>query len=179
MAALVDDRAGRCALPVGAFEKVDEVDAERVFRLPNLPLLPAAFTFEVLAESADLVGDGFVGGRVREEAADPAHAIRRGLLPHKSCLQEELAKLLERSLELAHRRTTSAALVGNGCASVAGEDRHPIALAVKVFAAAACGCHWSVLLEASTPDVITDQQLALSTFARPGVLRPPEPIHGG
>jgi hypothetical protein len=109
MAALVDDGADRCAVPVGAPQKVDEVDAERVLRLPDLPLLPAAFALEVLAESADLVSHRLVGGRARQEATDPADAVGRRLLLDEPRLQEELAKLLQRGLEIAHGHITSAA----------------------------------------------------------------------
>jgi len=97
--------------------------------LAHLPLFPAALALEVLAESADLVGHGLVGRGARQEAADPADAVGRRLLLDEPRLQEELAKLLQRGLELAHRQTTSAGLVGNGCARVSAEDRQPIALA--------------------------------------------------
>jgi hypothetical protein len=90
---LVDDGAGQCALPVGSFEKVDEVDAEGVFRLPDLPLLPTALALEVLTESADLVGHGLVGCRACQEATDPADAVRRRLLLDEPRLQEKLAEL--------------------------------------------------------------------------------------
>ena len=72
VAALVEDGAGRFAVPVGPLQKVDEVDAEGVLRLTDLPLFPAALALEVLAESAYLVGHGFVGRGEREEAADPS-----------------------------------------------------------------------------------------------------------
>jgi hypothetical protein len=62
-AVFVDDPAHRPPLPVRALQAVDEVDPQRVLGLAHLPVLADALAFQVLAEPADLVGDGFVGRR--------------------------------------------------------------------------------------------------------------------
>ena len=64
--------------------------------LAHLPVLPDALTFQVLAEPADLVGDGFVRRRPRQEPADPTDAVGRRLFLHQPRLEDELPKLLQR-----------------------------------------------------------------------------------
>src|SRR5206468_8899614 len=70
-AAFVDDAAHRPSVPVSALQEVDEVDPQRMLGLAHLPVLPDALAFQVLAEAADLVGDGFVRRRPRQEPANP------------------------------------------------------------------------------------------------------------
>ena len=101
VAVLVDDRTGGRAMPVGALEEVDKVDAEGLFGLADLPLL-TPIPFEVLAESAYLVRHGLVRRRPCQESADPPHAVRSGLVLDQLGFQDELAKLLQRRLELPH-----------------------------------------------------------------------------
>jgi len=111
VAALIDNRARRFALPVGPLEEVDKVDAdEGVFGLPNLPVGTSAVPLELLAESAYPVGHRLVRRRVSQESANPADAVRRGLLLDEARLQEELAEPLQRCFELAHGHTSVAAM---------------------------------------------------------------------
>jgi hypothetical protein len=55
----VDDGTRRRAVPVGALEEVDEVQAEGVLGLADLPLLRSG-ALEVLAESAYPIDEGLV-----------------------------------------------------------------------------------------------------------------------
>ncbi len=60
-------------MPVGSLEEVDEVDAEGVFGLAQLPILAAAAALELFAESAYLVGQGSSeAGRVRNRGTHRA-----------------------------------------------------------------------------------------------------------
>ena len=53
-------------MPIGLFEKVDEIDAEGVVGLAHLPDFIALF-FQFLAEAANPVGQWFARGRASEE----------------------------------------------------------------------------------------------------------------
>jgi hypothetical protein len=46
----------RILLPIGPLEEVDEVDAQGMFGLPDLPVFPLALAFQGLAECAHLIG---------------------------------------------------------------------------------------------------------------------------
>lgn len=81
-------------MPVGALEEVDKVDAERLFRLPHLPVLDRAALFEVFAEPSDLIGQRLVGSGSVQEAAHPADVVGRGVLLDESILEDELGELL-------------------------------------------------------------------------------------
>src|SRR5439155_26079100 len=100
---LVHDGAGRPPIPVGALEKVHEVDPERVFGLPNLPVLASGIALQALTESSHLVGQRLVRSRSRQEAAHPPYAIRRCLLLDQLRLQDEFPKLLQRRVQFPHR----------------------------------------------------------------------------
>ena len=99
---LSDDGTGWSTMPVRSLEKVDEVDPQRLLGLAHLPILASAVAFQVLTEPTDLVREGLVRGRPREKSAHPAHAVWRRSLSHQPRLQQELAELLERGLDLAH-----------------------------------------------------------------------------
>ena len=58
-------RRGRPA-PVGALQKIDEVDAEGLLGLPHLPVLPPPLALERVAELSDLVAEA--GGLARGAA---------------------------------------------------------------------------------------------------------------
>jgi hypothetical protein len=49
---------------------------------------------------------------------------------------------------------------------------------IRLLSAPQCGGLSSPQAEVSTVDVVDNQQLALSRYPSPGVLGPPEPIHG-
>ena len=100
---LVDDGARWLRLPVGPLEEVDEVDPQGVFGLTNLPVRPSTFALEGLAKCAYLVGQWLVRSGTCQETADPANAVGCSVLLDEPSRQNELAKLLERSLELTHR----------------------------------------------------------------------------
>jgi hypothetical protein len=171
------DRAGGFALPVGAPQIVDEVDAEGVFSLAHLPLLPAALALEGLAESADLVGHGLVGGRARQEAADPADAVgRRFSFTNRVFRRNSPNCCNEASSSRIGRPPRSPR--GNRRARVPAGGRRPITLAVRALSAPVCGgvrrSWWN-----------RQPQMSSQTSNWPcphlpglGVLRPPEPIHG-
>ena len=74
------------------------VDAERLLGLTHLPILTAT-PLQFFAESANLIRQRLVRRRAREEPAYPADAVRCRLLFYELCLQDELAKLLQRRLE--------------------------------------------------------------------------------
>ena len=71
---------------------------------------PNSFALESLAKCAYLVGHRLVASRTSKEAADPANAVRCGLLLDEPSRQDELTKLLKRGFELTHRPTAR----GNG-----------------------------------------------------------------
>lgn len=87
----VDDGAGRLLMPVGPLKEVDEVDAQGLFGLPDLPVLASRLVFEVFAEGADPSGQGVVGCGSHQEAAHPADAVGGGLRGDQPGLQQELA----------------------------------------------------------------------------------------
>ncbi len=89
-------------MPVCTVKEVDEIDAQGLLGLAYLPVLTSLVAFQVLAEPAHLVSQGLVRGLARQESSHPAHAVRRSLLLDEPCLEEKLAELLQRSLELAH-----------------------------------------------------------------------------
>jgi hypothetical protein len=66
---------------------------ERLLSLTYLPVLVRAASFEILAEPSHLLGDRLVRGWSGEKSADPAHAVRGGLLVDQPRLEEELAEL--------------------------------------------------------------------------------------
>src|SRR5207247_10752890 len=74
-AVLVHDRADGPAVPVRAFEEVDEIDSEGVFGLTHLPLLTPIVALQALTEPAHLVGQRLVRGGTRSESAHPAHPV--------------------------------------------------------------------------------------------------------
>ena len=100
-AVFVDDGARGVAVPVRAAQEVDEVEAERVFRLPELPLLVASRALEVLTEAPDLIRQGLRRRLARQELADPPHDVRRCRLAGKPVLQDVLGELLQGVLGLA------------------------------------------------------------------------------
>lgn len=87
--------------PVTGLPEVHPVDAKRLIRLPDLPLL-CALAFEVLAERPDLVDEGVRGRRPREEAAHPSHAVRSRLLLDQLLPEKELSELLQGRFMLSH-----------------------------------------------------------------------------
>jgi hypothetical protein len=80
----VHDGTGRAPMPVRSVEEVDEVDAQGVFGLAYLPVLPSTLALQALAECTYLVGEGFVRGGACEESAYPADAVG-GRLSFTSC----------------------------------------------------------------------------------------------
>ena len=78
----VNDRARRLTMPVGAIEEVDEVDAECLLRLLDLPILPTR-ALEVLAGPAYSIGERFVCGRLTMELANRAHDEWCGIRAHQ------------------------------------------------------------------------------------------------
>ena len=156
----VDDGARWLRLPVSALEEVDEVDPQRVFGLTNLPVRPSTFALEGLAESAYLVGQWLVGSGTSQETADPANAVRCGLLRDEPSRQDELTKLLKRGFELTHRPTAREATamphIGSfGCSRILLRTN-----ALRRLTATG----WVATLELlSTRDVTGSDELALST----------------
>src|SRR5262245_61789679 len=73
-----------------------------VLGLLDLPVRVGAPLFELFAEPPDLVGERLTGCRPGEEAPDPANAVRRRLLCDQLSLEQKLAELLQRRLELTH-----------------------------------------------------------------------------
>lgn len=108
----VDNGARRLLLPVGALQEVNEVDAQRVVGLTDLPFRPSTFALELFAEWAYLVGEWFVRSRTCQKSADPADAVRRGLLLDEPSRQDELTELLKRDFELTQRRLLASAPTG-------------------------------------------------------------------
>ena len=53
----IDPRWSGCCLPVGSLKEIQEIDAEGLFSLPDLPVLAGAGEFELLTEMADLLGE--------------------------------------------------------------------------------------------------------------------------
>ncbi len=60
---LVDDDTSLALMPLGSFEKIDEVNAEGLVCLSQLPVLDPALAFQFLAKASDLIRQGFVRGR--------------------------------------------------------------------------------------------------------------------
>lgn len=101
-AVFVDDGARGVAVPVRAAQEVDEVEAERMFRLAEPPLLVASCALKVVAEAPDLVRQGLRRRLARQELADPPHDVRRRRLAGQLVFQDVPGKLLECGLGLAH-----------------------------------------------------------------------------
>lgn len=93
---------GRYLAPVGAAEEVNEVEAQGLLGLADLPILRSS-ALHVFAEPADPVGQCAVGGGAGEELADVPDAVGRGGFVDESGLEKELGELLEGGLEIAHR----------------------------------------------------------------------------
>jgi hypothetical protein len=93
-------------MPLRALEEVDEVDAERLICLPQLPVFSAAVPFQFLAEPSHLIGEGLIGGRSRQKPSYPAHEVRRRRRAYQLGLEQELAELLQGRLELTHGFTS-------------------------------------------------------------------------
>jgi hypothetical protein len=90
-------------MPVCSLEEVDEVDAQSLFGLADLPILEAATAFDVLAEAANLIRQRLVGRRTRQEAAHPPNEVWGSGLPDQLIPQDELPELLQGHLKLAHQ----------------------------------------------------------------------------
>jgi hypothetical protein len=133
VAAFVDGRTLRCAMPIGPLEEVNEVDAEGVFGLAHLPVFTAV-ALQFLAESAYLVSQGLVRGGSCQESADPAYAVRCRVLLDQLGLEDELAKLLQRRFELPHERTPLARRATD-VPAMPPESEAPITLSAQVLAA--------------------------------------------
>jgi hypothetical protein len=74
----VDDGAQRLRLPVAALEEVNEIDAQRVFGLTDLPVRPSVFALEGLAKCAYLVDQRLVGKPAESGSGGPiAHSTVR------------------------------------------------------------------------------------------------------
>jgi hypothetical protein len=97
----IDDRTGRPPLPVRSFEKIDEVDAERLFGLAHLPILKRV-ALQSFAESSYLIRQGFVRGGAREEAPYPTNGVGRGGRSYLLGREQEFAELLQGRFELTH-----------------------------------------------------------------------------
>jgi len=82
-------------MPVGAVEKVHEVDAQCLICLTCLPILDAAGSFEILTETPDLIRQRFVRGGACHEPPDPANEIGGSGRPDHLAPEEELRKLLQ------------------------------------------------------------------------------------
>ena len=59
----VDHRARRAAVPLGTAEEIDEVEAERLVGLTDLPILEASLTFEALSELTHPIDERLIGRR--------------------------------------------------------------------------------------------------------------------
>ncbi len=98
----IDDGADRPPMPIRSLEEIDEVDAERLVCLTHLPVLGPAVAFQVLAEPSHLIRQWLVRRRAGQEPPHPAHDVGSRRRSCQLGLEQELAKLLQSRLELAH-----------------------------------------------------------------------------
>jgi hypothetical protein len=89
-------------VPVHAREEVDEVDAQGLFGLPDLPVLHTAGALEILTETAALVRQRHCRRRAHQELARAAGDLGGVRVANQPVFQQVLAELLQCRLGLAH-----------------------------------------------------------------------------